>query len=625
MKNYILTIAGCVFFLTTHAQTLRGGDIDGEAAADNFGQSISMPDANTFASGGRANDGAGNEAGHVRVHHWNGTAWTQKGNDIDGDTAGDFSGWAVHMPDSNTVAIGSPLSDSAGVSRGSARIFIWSGTAWTQKGASIFGEAILDKFGESIVMPDPNTVAIGSNQNDGNGSQAGHVRVFAWNGTAWVQKGSDLDGSSAGDFSGFSISMPDASTVAIGAPNAKNQQLNITGQARVFSWNGSSWVQKGSNIYGDSISDKLGQSVYMPDANTLAVGADQNDNNGLNAGMVKVFVWDGNNWIQKGNSLLGEASSDNFGRSVSMPNSDVLAVGAPGNDGNGSLAGHVRVFAWIANAWVQVGTDIDGETAGDGSGVSIAMPTSGTVAIGANFNAGNGFTNIGHVRVYDLCIPTASSASQNACGSYTWNGNTYTQSGTYTYQTTNAAGCDSTATLELTVESEIPVSGIIGNTLVDTLQTYAYSVIISNTVDSYEWGVSCGQITAGAGTDAVTVSWDGPDSCQIWVVRSNAACRDTAILNVLVDFGSGINESALGIIALYPNPTYGLTTITWGKAPNHMPDVTLLDALGRMVAAPIDCQQNGCTIDVNGLPAGVYTVLLMHQTGSVARRLIKTE
>jgi hypothetical protein len=235
MKSFILTMAGCVFLLTTHAQTLRGADIDGEAAADNFGQSISMPDANTLASGGRANDANGRNAGHVRVHQWNGIAWAQKGNDIDGDTTDDFSGWAVHMPDSNTVAIGSPLNDIGGASRGSTRIFIWNGTAWTQKGASIFGEANFDNSGESIVMPDPNTVAIGSNLNDGNGSQAGHVRVFAWNGTAWVQKGSDLDGSAAGDFSGFSISMPDASTVAIGAPNAKNQQLDITGQARVFS------------------------------------------------------------------------------------------------------------------------------------------------------------------------------------------------------------------------------------------------------------------------------------------------------------------------------------------------------------------------------------------------------
>ena len=36
--------------------------------------------------------------------------------------------------------------------------------------------------------------------------------------------------------------------------------------------------------------------------------------------------------------------------------------------------------------------------------------------------------------------------------SYEWNGVTYTESGDYTYETKNAAGCDSTATLHLTIE-----------------------------------------------------------------------------------------------------------------------------------------------------------------------------
>ncbi|MFN9597033.1 MAG: beta strand repeat-containing protein, partial [Bacteroidota bacterium] len=48
---------------------------------------------------------------------------------------------------------------------------------------------------------------------------------------------------------------------------------------------------------------------------------------------------------------------------------------------------------------------------------------------------------------------TTSSTSATACNSYSWNGNTYTSSGTYTYSTTNAAGCDSTATLVLTIRN----------------------------------------------------------------------------------------------------------------------------------------------------------------------------
>ena len=42
---------------------------------------------------------------------------------------------------------------------------------------------------------------------------------------------------------------------------------------------------------------------------------------------------------------------------------------------------------------------------------------------------------------------TTSTSSATACDTYSWNGTTYAASGTYTYVTTNANGCDSTATL----------------------------------------------------------------------------------------------------------------------------------------------------------------------------------
>jgi len=46
-----------------------------------------------------------------------------------------------------------------------------------------------------------------------------------------------------------------------------------------------------------------------------------------------------------------------------------------------------------------------------------------------------------------------SSTTITACNSYTWNGITYITSGSYTYSTTNANGCDSTATLNLTINN----------------------------------------------------------------------------------------------------------------------------------------------------------------------------
>lgn len=49
------------------------------------------------------------------------------------------------------------------------------------------------------------------------------------------------------------------------------------------------------------------------------------------------------------------------------------------------------------------------------------------------------------------CIATASSTTVSACSTYTWNGSTYSASGAYVFNTTNAAGCDSIATLNLTI------------------------------------------------------------------------------------------------------------------------------------------------------------------------------
>ncbi|MAN49356.1 MAG: hypothetical protein CMD04_00855, partial [Flavobacteriales bacterium] len=51
------------------------------------------------------------------------------------------------------------------------------------------------------------------------------------------------------------------------------------------------------------------------------------------------------------------------------------------------------------------------------------------------------------------CPPSTSTTDVTACDSYDWNGTTYTNSGTYTFVTTNASGCDSTATLNLTINN----------------------------------------------------------------------------------------------------------------------------------------------------------------------------
>jgi hypothetical protein len=95
------------------------------------------------------------------------------------------------------------------------------------------------------------------------------------------------------------------------------------------------------------------------------------------------------------------ADAVDSGGSVSLSSDgSVLAIGGPGSDGTGTYAGRVRVFEWDGAAWVQRGGDIDGEAADDWSGSSVSLSSDGSIlAIGAFGNDGTG-TDAGHVRVY---------------------------------------------------------------------------------------------------------------------------------------------------------------------------------------------------------------------------------
>ena len=166
----------------------------------------------------------------------------------------------------------------------------------------------------------------------------------------------------------------------------------------------SAQIQLGADIDGEAAGDDSGFSVSLSsDGTTVAIGAPDNDDNGSNAGHVRIYEYSAGSWTQLGADIDGEAAGDYSGRSVSLSSDGAtLAIGAYGNDGNGTDAGHVRIYEYSAGSWTQLGADIDGEAAGDYSGFSVSLSSDGTtVAIGAPDNDDNG-NSAGHVRVYSL-------------------------------------------------------------------------------------------------------------------------------------------------------------------------------------------------------------------------------
>ena len=106
---------------------------------------------------------------------------------------------------------------------------------------------------------------------------------------------------------------------------------------------------------------------------------------------MSIFDFSSGSWTQLGADIDGEASEDLSGWSVSLSSDGTrVAIGALYNDGNGSDAGHVRIYEYSSGSWTQLGADIDGEASEDQSGHSVSLSSDGTrVAIGAPYNDSN--------------------------------------------------------------------------------------------------------------------------------------------------------------------------------------------------------------------------------------------
>lgn len=345
MKLLFVSIASLLFICGgVYGQIQYGQDIDGIAAGDSAGYSVSMPDRNTIAIGSPGSDSNGQDAGQTRIFSWNGVSWVQKGQDIDGVSVGDKSGHSISMPDPNTVAIGAYMANSL---TGQVQIYRWNGTAWIQKGQTIIGEAQGDSFGYSVSMSDSTSVVIGAPRYDvGSSGNTGHTRVYTWNNNMWEPKGDEIIGEHAGDYSGWSVSMADPNTIAIGGPGNDANNMSGTGHVRVYRWNGAEWNQKGEDIDGDTSEIYAGWSVSMPNANVLALGATAVGPNTSFPGQVRVYYWSETDWVQYRNDIYGEMPGDAMGYSVSMPDSSTLAIGAPLNGASGIDAGHTRVYSF---------------------------------------------------------------------------------------------------------------------------------------------------------------------------------------------------------------------------------------------------------------------------------------
>ncbi len=301
--------------------------------------------------------------------------WGQLGKTLGGTATGHLFGQSVRVggQGSGTVlAISAPgPPDSYG---GAVRAYQWNGSGWSQRGSTFQGttftsngDTVSNQVGSAIALGrDGASLAIATSSPLYNPtSTTPFVHVYNWDGSSWAQVGS-----SGIPFFPRALAIGNSGTVvACGYSKFSSEGLTWRGQARVYTYSGSAWVQKGQDLLGTYGFDGFGASLSLSaDGNTLAVGAHTSF---WGDGYVSVYRWIVNAWSLVGrvgrpastptDSNAAPNSVDYSGRAISLSaDGSVLAVGIPGYRTTSAMSpsGIVRFYTVDSNSVTQRGGDL---------------------------------------------------------------------------------------------------------------------------------------------------------------------------------------------------------------------------------------------------------------------------
>ncbi|EDM45441.1 hypothetical protein SCB49_06527 [unidentified eubacterium SCB49] len=468
---------------------------------------------------------------------------TQIGNDIDGNESQDRFGYSVDLNDTgSTIIIGTIRGgDNDG---GYVRILKRMGNEWVQKGSEIHSENGYESFGFSVgINSDGSRIVVGSPFSSDNGESSGSVKVFDFINNDWVQNGNTVFGKNENDWAGREVEISaDGKRFALGAFH-NDGDTDESSHVRVYELNNNAWEQIGEDIDGINPVDFFGGSIAMNfDGSRFAAGA---THAGAIAGQVRVFEFIDNEWIQLG-STLDAGSGDQFGVNVSFDKlGNRLAVGAPGLISSQS-SGYVRVFDLVNDSWQQIGGNILSGDVGDFFGYGVDLDNSGNYLI-ASAAYGELYGNeTGYIRLYELL------------------GNDWTQIG----------------------------EDMIGE----------------NEEDKFGFPIS---ISGDGNTIAGAAHWNDVNGINTGHVR----VFDVNILNI------GVFEGSLNKISFYPNPAK--EEITFSN-PNQISidKISFYDSQSRLIHFLNSKDIINNTISLKDINSGVYFLKLETNKGIVSSQII---
>ena len=322
---------------------------------DQLGSSVAMV-GNTVFVGAPEEDFAGIDSGAVYVYTRSGSTWTQvqKLAASDGVSYTEF-GTSVAVQ-GDLLVVGAKGGDGVVLGTGAAYAFRLVAGVWTEESKFFANDgANGDWFGRSIALSN-DTAVVGTFYTDAPLTDSGAVYVFVRNGTTWAQEARIVPAdSTVNAYAGISVAV-EGDTLVFGAFGPPMQgQAAYAGTAYVYTRTNGTWslAQKLGPPVADE-GDRFGWSLCLQGPQ-LMIGA-VNEGLGLSYlqyGAAYVFTRNGSSWTQTAHLLQSDpVAYNNFGSSVAI-DGNVAVVGAMRSDEYHAGGGALYLFQRFGNVWVQ--------------------------------------------------------------------------------------------------------------------------------------------------------------------------------------------------------------------------------------------------------------------------------
>jgi MYXO-CTERM domain-containing protein len=210
--------------------------------------------------------------------------------------------------DGTRAIVGAPLDTQGTVRSGSARVFVRSGTSWTEE-AILIGGGADDQFGTSVALSSDGAIAVvGAPRTVSGTGRAGSAFVFVRTGSAWTLEATlTAMVPDAGGRFGRSVALSgDGRHLLVGEPGFSN-----SGRATHFEHTGTTWTRVTELLVPGVTAHDGGISVALSGDGSLAlIGAPIRGSFGT--GHAAVFTRAGTTWTYGGDlpgpggTILGE-------------------------------------------------------------------------------------------------------------------------------------------------------------------------------------------------------------------------------------------------------------------------------------------------------------------------------